>query len=97
MLLQTSYTGSTADILDWSKTTWNLTNMVEDEISGVDFCEPTRPGHVLFPEPRNITEIKSLCNHMKGEVSVVKNQQIEDELFKIATNSGIDLSSPHGE
>ena len=59
---------------------WRLENMVEEELTADDICRPRRPGHVLFPELRNITSAKSLCNKMKANMSVATTR--EDSLFK---------------
>ena len=69
--------------------------MVEEELVGVDLCKPMRPGHVFFPEVRNITATIALCKNMKAKISVVESSAVEDELTMIALNAA-DLKTPNG-
>ena len=70
--------------------------MLEENILGEDLCRPARPGHVLFPETRNITQHILLCKHMKAKISVVENEEIDFELTELLLNSGITLPNPNG-
>ena len=70
-----------------------MTNIVEEEIDSVDLCKPMRPGHVFFPEERNITATIALCKNMKARISVIKNSADDDELTQKALNGPTNLSA----
>lgn len=88
------YQGIKPDILEWSSTSWNLTNMIEEdvEMNPEQLCKPLKPGHVLFPEKQDIYTALSLCKKMGSELSVEYDQNIQDELIVLAKNSGLDLA-----
>ena len=62
---------------------WSLVNMVEEELSEDEICRPRRPGHVLFPEVRNVTSALSLCQNMKALISVVTSREQQNTMDKI--------------
>ena len=59
-----------------------MTNMVKERIEDIDLCKPLRPGNVFFPEPRNFTSMISLCKKMRAKVTVVENENIQNELLE---------------
>ena len=54
--------------------------MVEESVTRDEMCQPLRPGHVLFPERRNMTSGLDLCKKMKANVSVVDSESTLNEL-----------------
>ena len=74
------------DLVDWDNSAWNLVNMTSAERNKDDLCIPLRPGHVLFPEKRNITATISICNQMRGKVSVVSSRRMQTELNERVRN-----------
>ena len=71
---------SKGNLVDWDMAQWNLVNMAEVETKTVEICKPERPGHILFPEDRNMSSAIDVCRKMKANVSVVTSQQVMDEL-----------------
>lgn len=50
--------------------------MVEEDLTMEDLCQPPKPGHILFPEGRNMSSAINICSRMRAEVSVVSDQSI---------------------
>ena len=58
--------------------------MAEVEMTMDEICKPRKPGHVIFPEQRNMTTAIGLCRKMKATVSEVKRateQTIMDKIY----------------
>ena len=68
------------DLVNWDRSIWNLTNMTIINKTTRELCVPPRPGHVLFPEKRNITTAVSICSQMRGKVSVIKSRETQTEM-----------------
>lgn len=45
-------------------------------------CKPLRPGHVFFPDKRNMTSALDICRKMRAQISVVTNRQTQDLLIE---------------
>ena len=56
--------------------------MVSESIEDSELCKPIIPGHIFFPEKRNMTSAISLCKKMKSSMSVVENEDIQQELIQ---------------
>jgi hypothetical protein len=59
------------DLVSWSTARFELANMTAETHPTSYVCIPPRPGHVLFPERRNLTTHHAFCRKLKGETSVV--------------------------
>ena len=57
--------------------------MVEEEFTQDEICKPRRPGHVIFPELRNITSAISLCSKMRARVSVADSAKSQNQMTKV--------------
>ena len=77
---------SSGNLVSWETAKWKLENMVEEIVTQDDLCKPLRPGHVLFPERRNMTSGIDLCMKMKANVSVVDSARTLNELVNIYSN-----------
>ncbi len=69
------------NVVAWSQSRWSLVNAVEETESGKTICTLPLPRHVLFPEPRSMAEHKLLCRKLKGNVTVVKDGALQNELI----------------
>ncbi|CAM6054349.1 unnamed protein product [Sphagnum tenellum] len=49
-------------------------------------CVPPRPGMIIFPEKRNITEHLAICHKMRGLVSVIHSNQTQIDMRKEIDN-----------
>ena len=50
------------NLVNWETSKWDITNMTVLDKSKDELCIPHRPGHVLFPEQKNITWLKTPLN-----------------------------------
>ena len=75
-------------LVDWDTAEFVLENMVEVDLEPAAMCTPLRPGHVVFPRPRNISAARDVCRKMRAHMSVVTDAETQKELI------GIFLASP---
>lgn len=73
---------SQGNLVSWETAEWSVANMVEESLNADQICKPLRPGHVLFPERRNMTSSIDICHKMKAKVSVVNSAHMVDELME---------------
>ena len=71
---------SQGNLVSWETAKWTLANMVEETITTEQMCKPLRPGHILFPERRNMTSSLDICHKMRAKVSVVDSPGMVNEL-----------------
>ena len=73
---------SQGNLVSWETAEWSVANMTEESLTTEQMCKPLRPGHVLFPERRNMTSAIDICHKMKAQVSVVDSASMVDELVR---------------
>ncbi len=60
--------------------------MLELEDTGMErMCLPTQPGNMLMPNKTTFEKAKVTCKRFRGEMTVVVDQDIQDELVLKAT------------
>ncbi len=69
---------STGNIVDWKKAEWRLENMVSEELGSREVCGQSQVDDVLFPEPREHSDLKLLCKAVNGNMSVVTKENQDD-------------------
>ncbi|TRY70496.1 hypothetical protein TCAL_02367 [Tigriopus californicus] len=75
------------NVVNWEESEFELENMVEDEIKMEQLCKPLRPGHVFFPDKRNMTSALDICRKMRARISVVASRQTQDLLIEVYRES----------
>ena len=65
------------NLVNWDDSNWDLVNMTKRSVRYDELCNPRRPGHVMLPERRNITAMKTICNQMKAKMSVIRDQRTQ--------------------
>jgi hypothetical protein len=70
------------NLVDWTTAEWTLENMIAEKRSIDEVCQLPVPKDVLFPEKRNMSDVKLLCNRMGGNVSVVKDKEMQTRLVE---------------
>lgn len=73
---------SKGNLVDWSTAEWALENMVSENRSIDEVCQLPKPTDVLFPEKRNMSDFKLLCDRMGGHVTVVNSTEKQSRLVK---------------
>lgn len=68
------------NLVSWNTAQWDLVNMAAEESTQAEICKPERPGHILFPEDRNMSSAIDVCRKMRANVSVVTSQLVMNEL-----------------
>lgn len=56
--------------------------MVEEEMIQDEICKPRKPGHVAFPELRNMSSSLSLCNKMRARVSIADSPKALEKMSR---------------
>ena len=60
-------------------------------------CRPRRPGHVIFPELRNITAGMSLCKKMRANMSVASTPKVQAEMTRVYKETYADENLSQGK
>ena len=58
-----------------------MENMLSEEIELEKVCQMPKPHDVIFPERRSMTDSKLLCAKLGGKLSVVADQDKQDNLI----------------
>ena len=74
-------------LVDWDTAEFVLENMVEVDLEPAAMCTPLRPGHVIFPRPRNISAARDVCRKMRANMTVVHDRKTQTELNDIYRES----------
>ena len=68
------------NFIKWSNSKWNLINMDTTEMNSTEFCLPQKPENIMFPGLRDFPNVISMCKKFRGQVSVMKDKMLSDEL-----------------
>ena len=60
--------------MNWDTAEFDIINMTTLEVPASRVFEPLRPGHVIFPEPRNFSSYRQMCEKMGAQISIVKDE-----------------------
>ena len=88
---------STGNLVDWDNSNWIIDNMVRETLTVEDVCLLPKPKHVVFPEKRSNADSKRLCNKLKGELTVITSEKMQDELVNSYKTSIPEQYSDYGE
>jgi hypothetical protein len=85
------------NLVDWTTAGWALENMVSEKRSIIEVCQLPVPRDVLFPEKRNMSDVKLLCNSMSGNVTVIKNKDMQNKVVEQFKTELPDEYGPNGK
>lgn len=57
--------------------------MIEEDVPLNLICRPLRPGHVHFPEEKDLAEALDICFKMRAQISVVTSEMVQNELIAL--------------
>ncbi|CAM6054348.1 unnamed protein product [Sphagnum tenellum] len=66
------------NLVNWETAEFDAFNMTTEMSTTEALCIPPRPGMIIFPEQRNITEHLAICHKMRGLVSIIRDNQAGD-------------------
>ena len=70
------------NLVDWGSADWQIDNMVKETRPFDEVCLLPKPRSIVFPEPRSNSDYKLLCNKLKGELTVITSDRMQDELIE---------------
>ncbi len=74
---------SSGNVVNWEKAEWKLTNVVKDKMPLEEVCNVPEPIDVLLPEKRKYREHQLMCNKLKGNVTVVRSEEMQKRLIDL--------------
>ncbi len=85
------------NLVNWDHAEFELSNMDVLEDSGMQqMCHPTQPGNTLMPNRMTFEDAKLTCRRFRGEMTVVTDQDVQDELVAKAHKRGTCIKTNTG-
>ena len=77
------------DLVSWNTAQWNVSNMVEYEVTYDKICRGQVLRQEIFPGLRNYTTSLTLCQNVRGNIIQVENEAQQQNAVALLTNRSI--------
>ena len=66
------------NIVDWTKSKWELINMQEINVDFSEMCKASKLGPIIVPEKLKATDFRHLCKKLGGKMFVITNEETQE-------------------
>ena len=77
------------DIVNWDSAQWDVSNMVEYEVTYDKICRDQELRQEIFSGLRNYTTSLTLCQNVRGNIIQIENEAQQQNAVALLTNRSI--------